>query len=148
MERRWSAAHQKSGPTERTGQELPAPDSPLRVIIADDDPLACTLVRAMLAGEESLELVGEAHDAEEALALALKAQPDVAILDWRMPKGGGARAARDMTDRCPEVALVALTSSDTEEAAIDMIRAGARSFLVKGGSQEELVRTLHRAVAA
>ena len=91
MERRWSAAHQKSGPTERTGQEPPAPNSPLRVIIADDDPLACTLVRAMLAGEESLELVGEAHDAEEALALALKAQPDVAILDWRMPKGGGAR---------------------------------------------------------
>ena len=65
-----------------------------------------------------------------------------------MPKGGGARAARDITDRCPEVALVALTSSDTEEEAIDMLRAGARSFLVKGGSQEELVRTLHRAVAA
>ena len=58
------------------------------MIIADDDPLACTLVRAMLAGEESLELVGEAHDAEEALALALEAQPDVAIPDWRMPKGG------------------------------------------------------------
>jgi DNA-binding NarL/FixJ family response regulator len=120
----------------------------LRVIIADDDPLAHTLVRAMIAGEESLELVGEAHDAEEAVALALKAQPHVAILDWRMPKGGGARAARDITDCCPDLALVALTSSDTEEEAIDMLRARARSFLVKGGSQEELVWTLHRAVAA
>lgn len=121
-------------------------ESPLRVIVADDDALGRTLVRAMIGGADSLELVGEARDAEEAVTLAVEAQPDVAILDWMMPKGGGAQAARDMADRCPGVALVALTSSDTEEAAVDMLRAGARSFLVKGGSQDELVRTLHRAV--
>jgi len=123
-----------------------AAEAPLRVIIADDDALMRTLLRAMIVGDASLELVGEAEDAQEAVALALEAKPDVAILDWMMPGGGGAQAARDMTERCPGVALVALTSSDTEEAAIDMLRAGALSFLVKGGSQDQLVRTLHRAV--
>jgi DNA-binding NarL/FixJ family response regulator len=120
---------------------------PLRVLIADDDPVVRRLVASMIEGEPSLELVGQAHDAEEAVALALEIAPDVALLDWRMPKGGGAQAAREMTGRCPDVALVALTSSGTEEAAVEMLRAGVTSFLVKGGSREDLVHTLHRVVS-
>jgi DNA-binding NarL/FixJ family response regulator len=145
MESGASSAEQP-GPRARDERAEASERAPLRVMIADDDPLVRTLVSAMIDGEATLELVGQARDAEEAVTLALEIRPDVALIDWMMPKGGGAQAARDLTACCPETALVALTSADTEEAAIDMLRAGAKSFVVKGGSQEELVRTLHRVV--
>jgi len=118
----------------------------VRVLIADDDPFVRGVIAGMLAGDSSLEVVGEASNADEALALTLEHDPHVVILDWMMPKGGGPAAARAITAQRPETALVALTSSDTQEASVDMLRAGAKSLLVKGGSKEELVRTIHGAL--
>jgi DNA-binding NarL/FixJ family response regulator len=119
----------------------------LKVIIADDDPVVRALMRSVLDGAESLELVGEATDADEAVALAEQHRPQVAVLDWMMPAGGGPAAARGIGERSPETSIVALTSSDSEEASVDMLRAGAKSFLVKGGSAQELISTIERAAA-
>jgi DNA-binding NarL/FixJ family response regulator len=67
------------------------------------------------------------------------------VLDWVMPGGGGPAAAREILAVSPDTKIVALTASDSQEAEMDMLRAGARSFLVKGGSPEELLRTIHAA---
>jgi len=117
----------------------------LKVIVADDDALARTLIEAIVERDDELDLVGSAQDAAGAAELAARHQPDVAVLDWVMPGGGGPQAARDIADRSPGTHVVALTASDSPEAELDMLRAGARSFLVKGGSPEELLRTIRAA---
>lgn len=118
----------------------------LKVLIADDDPLARALIEATVKRDSELELVGSAEDAPAAIELAGEHQPDVVVLDWVMPGGGGPAAAREIANVSPDTKIVALTASDTQEAEMDMLRAGARSFLVKGGSPEELLRTIHAAV--
>jgi DNA-binding NarL/FixJ family response regulator len=118
----------------------------VKVIIADDDQLARTLIEAIVVGDEELELMGSATDAPGALELAAEHHPDVAVLDWLMPGGGGPQAARDIGHCSPDTRIVGLTASDTQEAELDMLRAGARSFLVKGCSPEELLRTIHTAM--
>ena len=118
----------------------------IKVIIADDDQLARTLIEAIVAGDEELELLGSAEDASGATELAREHLPDVAVLDWVMPEGGGPQAARDIGRLSPETRIVGLTASDTVEAELDMLRAGAKSFLVKGCSAEELLRTIHTAM--
>ena len=118
----------------------------IKVIIADDDQLARTLIEAIVDGDDGLDLVGCAEDAPGATELAKEHLPDVAVLDWVMPGGGGPQAARDMARHSPDTRIVGLTASDTAEAELDMLRAGARSFLVKGCSPEELLRTIHTAM--
>lgn len=118
----------------------------LSVIVADDDTLARTLIEAMVGQDDSLELIGSAHDADGAAALARTHHPDVAVLDWVMPGGGGPAAARAIKKLSPETKIVALTSSDTLEAELDMLRAGAESFLLKGAAMRDLLGTIHGAV--
>ena len=116
------------------------------VIIADDDAVARTLIQAIVERDEGLELLGAAEDANGAADLAEQHRPDVAVLDWVMPGGGGPQAAREIGRCSPQTHIVALTSSDSPEAELDMLRAGARSFLVKGCSADELVRTIQSAI--
>lgn len=118
----------------------------LKVIIADDDPVARTLIESIVQAGEGLELVGSAEDAKGAVELAEQHQPDVAVLDWMMPGGGGSTAALQIGHKSPSTQIVALTASDSAEASLDMLRAGAKSFVVKGGPPDELVRTIHKAV--
>ena len=115
----------------------------LKVIIADDDALARTMIEAIVERDEELEFLGSAEDAVSAVALALKHRPDVAVLDWMMPGGGGPAAARAILNGSPDTRIVALTASDSQEAEIDMLRAGAKSILAKGCPPEELLRTIH-----
>jgi DNA-binding NarL/FixJ family response regulator len=119
---------------------------PIKVIIADDDALARAMIEAIVRRDDELELVGSAEDAGGAIELADEHKPDVAVLDWVMPDGGGPAAAREILLRSPETKIVALTASDSMEAEVDMLRAGARSVLVKGCSPEELLRTVRAAV--
>lgn len=118
----------------------------IKVIIADDDALARTLIEAIVERDEQLELMGAAEDAGGAGDLAAEHHPDVAVLDWVMPGGGGPQAARNIAARSPDTRIVALTASSSPEAELDMLRAGAKSFLVKGCSPDELVRTIRTAM--
>ncbi len=117
------------------------------VMIADDDAFARAVIEAIVKRDEGLELVGSAVDAPGAIELAGEHQPDVAVLDWMMPGGGGPAAVREILLRSPGTKIVALTASDGQEAEIDMLRAGARSILVKGCAPEELLRTIRSAVS-
>jgi DNA-binding NarL/FixJ family response regulator len=114
-------------------------------MIADDDALARAMISAMIERADELELVGVAEDAAGAIELATEHKPDVAVLDWVMPGGGGPAAAREIQTQSPGTKIVALTASDSQEAELDMLRAGAQSFLVKGCTPEELVQTIRTA---
>jgi DNA-binding NarL/FixJ family response regulator len=118
---------------------------PLRLLIADDDALARALIEAIVERDRELELVGSAEDAGRAIELAIEHKPDVAVLDWVMPGGGGEVAAREILARSPGTKIVALTSADGQDARTETLRAGARISLVKGCPPEELLRTIRAA---
>ena len=117
----------------------------VRVVIADDDPLARAAIEAMITRGERLELVGSAADVPHIVELAAATQPDVAVVDFMMPGGGGPEAARQIHKRSPGTRIVGLTAADGPDAYLTMLRAGATGLLVKGGSPERLVDTIHRA---
>ena len=117
-------------------------ETQVTVLIADDDPIVRHVLRTIIESEPALELCGEASDATEAAELAREHRPMVAVLDWMMPKGGGPQAALAITRDLPDTKLVGLTSSDSEEASLEMLRAGAKSFLIKGASRDEIVTTI------
>ena len=119
-----------------------ADEGQLRVVVADDDPLARAVICEVIANADTLELVGVAHDAASAVELVVERAPDVAVLDWMMPGGGGPQASREIVEKSPRTEIVALTASDSPEASMDMLRAGAKSILVKGVGPEEIVRTI------
>ena len=117
----------------------------VKLLIADDDALARALIEAIVERDHELELVGSAEDADGAIALAGEHQPDVAVLDWVMPGGGGAVAAREILSCSPGTKIVALTAPGAPDAEADSLRAGARTTLVKGCPPDELLRTIRAA---
>jgi CheY-like chemotaxis protein len=120
-------------------------DEVVRVVIADDDPLARMAIEAMIKRGERLELVGSAADVPQIVELAAATRPDVAVVDFIMPGGGGPEAARQIQERSPGTRIVGLTAADGPDAYLAMLRAGASGLLVKGGSAERLVEMIHRA---
>jgi len=116
----------------------------LTVMIADDDALARALIEAIVERDDELKLVGCAEDAAGAIELADEHQPDVALLDWVMPGGGGAVAAREILLRSPETRIVALTSPGLSDE-ISTAKAGARRSVPKGCAPDELLRTIRAA---
>jgi CheY-like chemotaxis protein len=117
----------------------------VRVVIADDDPLARMAIEAMIKRGERLELVGSAADVPQIVELAAATRPDVAVVDFIMPGGGGPEAVRQIQERSPGTRIVGLTAADGPDAYLAMLRAGASGLLVKGGSAERLVEMIHRA---
>jgi len=113
----------------------------LRVLIADDHPPTRSGVRRALESG-GVVVCGEAKDAESALALATEQQPDVALLDIRMP-GNGIRAARDIAARLPNTAIVMLTVSRSDDDLFDALRAGAAGYLMKDTDPTLLPSALH-----
>ncbi len=111
----------------------------VRVLIADDDPVMRMLLGAIARGDPALELVAEAADADEAIALAVEHRPDVVLLDVEMPGGGGLRAAREIRAVLPDARVLGL-SAHSDDAA--MIAAGADGYVVKGTPPADVARVL------
>jgi len=120
----------------------------VRVALADDDPLARIAISAMLERVGWLELVGNAAGVEEIVELAALTRPDVVVLDWMMPARGGRAAARRILDHNPATVIVALTSSYSLDALTEMTSAGASCLVAKGGSADQLIETIARALKA
>jgi DNA-binding NarL/FixJ family response regulator len=120
----------------------PAAETAIRLLIADDDPGTRLVLSALAAREAGIELVGEAHDAQEAIELAARRRPDVVILDFDMPGGGGVAAAIGIREANPPTRIVALSADGSTGAQYDMSRAGAVGYLVKGAPDEEIVRVI------
>src|SRR4051794_23003407 len=117
----------------------------VRVLIAEDDEAVRLALASLIESEPGLVLVGEAANADEAIELASGVRPDVALIDVRMPRGGGARAARELKQCSPETKVIALSGSDDRSSVLEMLEAGSVGYLVKGGSIQTIVDTIHRA---
>jgi len=113
----------------------------IRVVVADDQPLIRTGLRTMIDFAADLELVGEAEDGEQAVALARSHRPDVVLMDIRMPRLDGIAATRQITAEpaLGGVRVVVLTTFDADDYVHDAIRAGASGFLLKDSSPEAVL---------
>jgi DNA-binding NarL/FixJ family response regulator len=121
----------------------------IRVLLVDDQSLVRAGLRVLLDGEDDIEVVGEASDGEEALALALSTPADVALLDIRMPGMSGIEATRRIVadERLAGLKVVILTTYETEEHIFETLRAGASGYLLKDSEPSDLLRGV-RVVAA
>ncbi|MEU9143416.1 response regulator transcription factor [Streptomyces sp. NPDC048349] len=115
----------------------------IRVLIADDQPLVRRGLALILAPDPAFEVVGEAGDGEEAVALAHRLRPDVVVMDIRMPVLDGVGATERLAATLPECRVLALSTFDMDEYVVAALRAGAYGFLPKDISPEELVAALH-----
>ncbi|HJQ72463.1 MAG TPA: EAL domain-containing protein [Actinomycetota bacterium] len=116
----------------------------IRVLLADDEPGLRVALTELLSHEERVELVGTAADAEEAIRIAESSLPDVALVDVRMPEGGGPHAARGITRVSPGTRVIALSAYEDRTNVLEMLRAGAVGYLVKGTAADELVQGIEK----
>jgi EAL domain-containing protein (putative c-di-GMP-specific phosphodiesterase class I)/DNA-binding NarL/FixJ family response regulator len=116
----------------------------IRVLVAEDDSTVRNALEALIRSERSLELAASVADAPSAVEAAMREQPDVALVDVRMP-GGGASAARGITSSVPGTRVLAFTAHDDRETVLEMLEAGAIGYLLKGDSIDEIVEAVHRA---
>ncbi|MBF5082914.1 response regulator transcription factor [Quadrisphaera sp. INWT6] len=120
--------------------------SPIRVLLVDDQQLLRAGFRMVIDSQPDLQVVGEAGDGEQAVSMATAVQPDVVLMDVRMPRVDGIEATARITASLPASKVVVLTTFDLDEYALAAIRAGASGFLLKDAPPEELlaaVRTVH-----
>jgi DNA-binding NarL/FixJ family response regulator len=115
---------------------------PIRVMVVDDSPTTREMLREALGMIGGIEVVGEANDGEVAVSTAARVQPDVVLMDVRMPGVDGVSAARTMTARSPDTRIVALTMMDDPGTVRSMIAAGAIGYVVKGGTIDELAAAI------
>ncbi len=123
------------------------PTAPIRVLIADDQSLIRRGMSLILAAENDIEVIGQAADGVEAVALALTLRPDVVLMDLHMPKKGGVIATREITTQLPNTRILVLTTFDTDSMVFDAVRAGAHAYLLKDTSEAEVldtIRAVHR----
>jgi DNA-binding NarL/FixJ family response regulator len=121
----------------------------LRVLIADDQEMVRTGLRMILEAQPDIEVVAEAADGNEAIALANEFQPDVCLMDIRMPGVDGIMATRELADpsRDPLIAVVIITTFDLDDYVYGALRAGAKGFLLKDAKAEFLVDAVRAAAA-
>jgi DNA-binding NarL/FixJ family response regulator len=115
---------------------------PIRVLAADDQRVVREGLAMLLGLLPDVEVVGTAADGEEALAMAAATQPDVVLMDLRMPRLDGAAATRQLRERCPDVQVIVLTTYADDKSVIDALRAGARGYLTKDAGAEEIRQAL------
>jgi DNA-binding NarL/FixJ family response regulator len=120
---------------------------PLTVLLADDHLLFRDGLRALLSTAPDLELLGEATTGEEAMTLAASLQPDVILMDLKMPGITGIEATRQILQESPETRILMVTMFDEDSLVFAAMRAGARGYILKGATHAEMLRAI-RAVGA
>jgi DNA-binding NarL/FixJ family response regulator len=127
--------------------ELARSGQRIRVLVADDHPVFRRGMRAILGAEPDTELVGEATDGEEAVALTLKLRPDVVLMDLNMPNVSGIEATRRILEENPETAVLMLTMFEDDKSIFAAMRAGAHGYVLKGADGAETLRAIHAAAS-
>ena len=110
----------------------------IRVLVADDHPLARSGMVRALARDPGIEIVGEADNGQAAVDMARALEPDVLVLDLRMPGLGGTVVLERLRGELPDVRVLVVTASESPESVLDAVAAGAAGYLSKGASGEEL----------
>ena len=118
----------------------------IRVVVADDHPIVRSGIVGLLSSADDIEVVGEASDGTEAVALATQLSPDVVLMDLRMPGLGGAEATAQLVAARADVRVLILTTYESDENILTAIEAGASGYLLKAAPQEEILAGL-RSVA-
>ena len=116
----------------------------IRIVLADDHPLTRKGVAACIAEEEGMQLVGEAADGDSAWNLIQQFQPDIALLDIRMPGQDGIELARRIMDSGTPTKAIMLTSFDAQQYVLAALAAGAKGFIVKSSVAVELTQCIER----
>lgn len=114
----------------------------IRVFVVDDHGLFRAGVRSEL--DEHVNLIGDADDVDAAIEMILERNPDVVLVDVHMPGGGGRRVVKKVLETKPDVAFLALSTSDAPEDVIALIRTGARGYVTKTIATDELVEAINR----
>ncbi len=117
-----------------------------RILIADDHALSRSGMRAMLAAEPDLAVIGEACDGAEALRLCRELRPDLVLMDLRMPVLDGLAATRALRDECPAVAVVVVTIYENPDHLSQAFRAGAAGYVLKDATLEQFVAAVRHAL--
>jgi DNA-binding NarL/FixJ family response regulator len=114
----------------------------IRILIVDDHPVVRDGLSGMFAGDPRFEVVGEAADGGEAVAMAEALRPDVVLMDLRMPRVDGATAIVRLAERGVPAKVLVLTTYETDRDVLPAIKAGATGYLLKDATQEELFRAV------
>jgi DNA-binding NarL/FixJ family response regulator len=117
----------------------------IRLLIADDHPIVRDGLRGMFAGDPGFEVLGEAADGAQAVALAQALHPDVILMDLRMPGMDGVAAIKELARLGSAARVLVLTTYDTDRDVMPAIEAGATGYLLKDTGRDELVRAVRRA---
>jgi DNA-binding NarL/FixJ family response regulator len=111
---------------------------PARLIVADDHAMLRSGIRSMLHGEPGLEVVGEAADGVEALELCRRFEPDLVLMDVRIPKMDGLAATRAIKEEFPKTSVVMVTMQEDPDYLFEVVLAGAAGYVLKGATPEQL----------
>jgi DNA-binding NarL/FixJ family response regulator len=118
----------------------------IRIVLVDDQTLVRQGIQTLLELEDDLEVVGTAGNGREAIEVVEAAQPDVVLMDVRMPQMDGVAATRELLGRRPGLGVIILTTFDDDEYVFEGLKAGARGYMLKDTSADEIVAAV-RAVA-
>jgi DNA-binding NarL/FixJ family response regulator len=114
----------------------------VRVLIAEDQALVRRGTSVLLSMEPDMEVVGQACDGVEAIAMAAQLRPDVVLMDLHMPRLGGVAATREITKTLPGTQVLVLTTLNDDETVFEAVRAGAHGYLLKDVTELELLETI------
>jgi DNA-binding NarL/FixJ family response regulator len=118
----------------------------IRVLVVDNHPVVRSGLRGMIGDEPDLEIIGEASSGEEAVAIAGLTNPDIVLMDLRMPGMDGAVATRLITTRQPNVRVLILTMYDNDTDIVPAVEAGAAGYLLKDAAREEVTDAIRAAM--
>ncbi|MEV0702156.1 response regulator transcription factor [Saccharopolyspora sp. NPDC050389] len=123
------------------------PDRAITLLIVDDHPVVRDGLRGMFDSVADIEVLGEASDGPSAVALAAELDPDVVLMDLRMPGGGGVAAIAELVRRGQRCKVLVLTTYDTDSDTLAAIEAGATGYLLKDAMRDELFAAVRAAAA-
>jgi DNA-binding NarL/FixJ family response regulator len=124
------------------------PDEPIRIVIIEDNKVFREALELLLGLRDGLVVVGSIADGEKAVDACRRLQPDVALMDYRLPGLDGVEATRALKEACPDVAVIALTASANREEMKALREAGAVACLTKDKELEEIVSAIREAARA
>ena len=113
-----------------------------KILICDDQKIVCEGLQTILEADPELDVVGTAHNGSEALALIPQTNPDLVLMDLKMPVMDGVQATRKITDTYPEIHVLVLTTYDDDEWIFDAIRSGAAGYLLKDTPPADLIQSI------
>jgi DNA-binding NarL/FixJ family response regulator len=115
----------------------------IKVVIADDHEIFRDGLKLMLQKQTDIDVIAEACDGRELIAMVKQTLPDVIITDVKMPHLDGVAATKHLTEHYPSIGIIALTMFDEEDLIVDMLEAGAKGYLLKNADKNEIIEAVH-----